>query len=807
MAVLGVAVPAALAHQGNPNFRSAVRALTPAVDGIDVRVVNFDDSLELQNRSGQTVVVEGYRGEPYVRIAADGTVAVNHRSPSYYLNDDRYAEGVSVPADATPKATPDWQTVDRRGGSPGTTIASTGWRTRSAPGQGRGEAHEGLRLEGPADGGWPAGRAGGTLTWVGKPGGGFPVAAGIALVAVVLGGLLLVVVVGAAGGARGCGLGRGGLVIRRVGLAVAVLAAVALSAPAPASAHAVLEATSPARGAQLERAPERVVFRFGETVEAAFGAVRVYDERGERVDSGSTEHPGGRGNAVAVALRDGLGDGTYTATYRVISADSHPVSGGFVFTVGRGGTPAETLDQLLAGRRRGKATEVGFGIVRALSYLALALAAGGVAFVAAVWRPALARRRRARTKAGATRVRPSPHAPAGSCRGGRPRSGRVGARARLPGRGGRRHLVLERAGPLRGERRAAHALRDRLGAEAAGMAGGRGAPGAAGRAPQAAVLRPARLGATGVAPGAPASPVAAAALAGLLGFLCLTPGAGGSRLDARSGLAADAGQLPPRRQHGRVGGRRRPAAARAAGGHARARAGRPHRRARRLRVARFSTIALFAVAGLVASGAIQAIVELHAFSDLVDTAFGRAILIKIVLLLGLVGLGAWNRQRARPRLAALPPKAHARCHRGRSAALAARRDRAHGRGALGDRGARVLRPAGRRHRAHSPRTPRSGPARLELTVDPARTGTNQVHLYLFDRRTGRQWDRSKELTVEAFLPDRDIGPLRLDPQKAGPGHYVIRRAGLAPAGDWRIDVDARVSAFDAYTARIEVPIR
>ena len=46
-------------------------------------------------------------------------------------------------------------------------------------------------------------------------------------------------------------------------------------------------------------------------------------------------------------------------------------------------------------------------------------------------------------------------------------------------------------------------------------------------------------------------------------------------------------------------------------------------------VSRFSTLALFAVATLVASGTIQAIVELQSFSDLIDTAFGRAILIKI----------------------------------------------------------------------------------------------------------------------------------------------------------------------------------
>ena len=38
-----------------------------------------------------------------------------------------------------------------------------------------------------------------------------------------------------------------------------------------------------------------------------------------------------------------------------------------------------------------------------------------------------------------------------------------------------------------------------------------------------------------------------------------------------------------------------------------------------------------------------------------------------------------------------------------------------------------------------------GPARLELTVDPALAGANQAHLYLFDRRTGRPWDRSKEV--------------------------------------------------------------
>jgi copper transport protein len=99
-----------------------------------------------------------------------------------------------------------------------------------------------------------------------------------------------------------------------------------------------------------------------------------------------------------------------------------------------------------------------------------------------------------------------------------------------------------------------------------------------------------------------------------------------------------------------------------------------------------------------------------------------------------------------------------------------------------------------------------GPAQLELTVDPARLGPNQIHLYLFDRRTGAQFDRVKELTLSARLPEHRVGPLHFEPHKAGPGHWIVRRADLAPAGDWRLDLSARVSAFDAYTTRIEVPV-
>ena len=96
--------------------------------------------------------------------------------------------------------------------------------------------------------------------------------------------------------------------------------------------------------------------RFSEPVEAEFGSVRVFDSRGREVQDGRAFHPGGRGAEVAVRLRGGLADDGYTVTYRVISADSHPVSGGFVFVAGDGVAPATPVADLLGDDRAGPVT-------------------------------------------------------------------------------------------------------------------------------------------------------------------------------------------------------------------------------------------------------------------------------------------------------------------------------------------------------------------------------------------------------------------------------------------------------------------
>jgi copper transport protein len=82
-----------------------------------------------------------------------------------------------------------------------------------------------------------------------------------------------------------------------------------------------------------------------------------------------------------------------------------------------------------------------------------------------------------------------------------------------------------------------------------------------------------------------------------------------------------------------------------------------------------------------------------------------------------------------------------------------------------------------------------------------------MHLYLFDRRTGAAFTRTKELKVTAALPQHGIAPLPIATHLAGPGHYVADSATLAPGGRWTVSITDRVSDFDEYETHFELPIK
>jgi copper transport protein len=115
------------------------------------------------------------------------------------------------------------------------------------------------------------------------------------------------------------------------GLAVAL---VCLLVPAsPASAHASLSASSPAAGSVVQDEPAEVTLTFTEPVNVGLGRVVVVDPSGKNAQAGKPSRRSG-GTVVAVKLKPGLPRGTYVVSYRVVSADGHPISGGISFSIG-----------------------------------------------------------------------------------------------------------------------------------------------------------------------------------------------------------------------------------------------------------------------------------------------------------------------------------------------------------------------------------------------------------------------------------------------------------------------------------------
>ena len=592
-------------------------------------------------------------------------------------------------------------------------------------------------------------------------------------------------------------------------IALLAVSAVGAAVPPAASAHAILETTSPQRGAVLPHQPDAVIFGFDEPVEGNFGAVRVYDSHGNEVDQSDAFHPNGNGPQIGVHLKPGLPDGSYTATYRVVSADGHIVSSGFVFSIGKAGSaPSQTVAQLIGNSGSGPSTEIAFGAARALQYGATAIAIGGLVFLLLVWLPAL----RQTAGADANWVRA---AQAFSNRFKRVLyvAAAVGMVSAAAG------VVLEAAeaaGVSGFSALKTNVIREELGTKFGTIWGlcfvawvgfGLVLPFALGRASRPAfALRPAELGATGVVQPPPSASIRLLPLAIPLVFLLLEPALSGHG-STQSPVAL---LFPANVLH--IG-----AISVWLGGLVAllfivSRATRelePPERSRLLAAAlsRFSQIALISVVVILATGLTQAYVLVRHPHALFDTAYGRAVLIKICLLLLLMGVGAFNRYRSVPGLQKVAAGGEAPGRAGLLLRRALRTEVALLVVVLGVTGALAsYAPAIAAQSGPYNTSTTLGPTSFQMTVDPARVGANEIHLYMFDAKSGAQYTGTKELDVTASNTDKNIS-LPLTPQLSGPGHYTIPGALLSVPGTWKIEVTLRVSAFDEFTKDFSVPIR
>ncbi|MFE3119216.1 copper resistance CopC family protein [Streptomyces niveus] len=111
-----------------------------------------------------------------------------------------------------------------------------------------------------------------------------------------------------------------------VPLAVAPL----LFAAQPAFAHTDLVTGSPAEAASESRPPRTIKLTFSDEMTSRYAKVALTAPDGE---PGAAGAPQVTGRTVTLPVKPGLPAGSYTVGYRVVSADGHPVTGSYRFTV------------------------------------------------------------------------------------------------------------------------------------------------------------------------------------------------------------------------------------------------------------------------------------------------------------------------------------------------------------------------------------------------------------------------------------------------------------------------------------------
>jgi copper transport protein len=112
------------------------------------------------------------------------------------------------------------------------------------------------------------------------------------------------------------------IVVITIGIQCATLAS--------ASAHAQLDSTSPTQGQNVKSSPKYISVSFNEPITTTFGSLKLYDSHGKQIPLSSVKH---HGSHTIRSRAPHLTRGAYVVAWSVISADSHPVHGAFVFSV------------------------------------------------------------------------------------------------------------------------------------------------------------------------------------------------------------------------------------------------------------------------------------------------------------------------------------------------------------------------------------------------------------------------------------------------------------------------------------------
>jgi copper transport protein len=165
------------------------------------------------------------------------------------------------------------------------------------------------------------------------------------------------------------------------------LVGVVVGPAAPASAHAALVGSSPAADSIVQEAPTQVVLTFTETVNPVQGKIRVIAPDGTRIDRNEARSSGLQ---LIIPIQPSEKVGTYLVTFRVISADSHPIGSAFSYSykqVSPGGPPSANGTDAQAS----PFVLAAMPVARWTGYLGLLLLVGSVLVLALLWPQRLSR--------------------------------------------------------------------------------------------------------------------------------------------------------------------------------------------------------------------------------------------------------------------------------------------------------------------------------------------------------------------------------------------------------------------------------
>ncbi|MGW1085149.1 copper resistance CopC/CopD family protein [Streptomyces sp. NPDC002596] len=610
---------------------------------------------------------------------------------------------------------------------------------------------------------------------------------------------------------------------------VTMVAGLLLGGAAPASAHAALTGSDPQDGAVVATAPKEITLTFSEQVAMGDGSIRVLDPGGKRADTGAAPRDLQSGSTVkyGVTLHSGLPDGTYTVAWQAVSADSHPVSGAFTFSIG---APSETTVALPSDEAGGGLVGALYGIARYAAYAGFIVLAGGAAFVLACWQRGAGARPLQRlvvrgwlTLTAATLAMlllRSPYTGSGKLADAFDLDGLKAVLDTKPGAAlVSRLLLLGAAALFIAVLFGAYAKREDE-REKKDLTFGLAIGGAVIAAGIAGTWALAEHASTGIQPGI-AMPVDVLHLLAVAAWL--------------GGLAALLVALYRTPDIGATA------------------------------VRRFSRIAFGSVLVLTATGLYQSWRQVGSWSALTGTGYGQLLLVKVGLVAVLVGV-AWISRRWTARLAAVPteagtavdpqmdadasaeaesepadesedPSRAAQLARQKAAVATATKKRIRDadpersglrRSVLAEVGVAVALLAvttvltstepGRTEEeaarastgASAPATEgpvtlslpfdtggRNGKGTVRMDIDPGRTGANGLHLWI-DGPDGQPMD-VPEVKLAFTLKSKDIGPLPVLPDRLTEGHWTASGIQIPMAGDWKVAVTVRTSDIDQTT--------